>query len=83
MKIVFETVYRDMMGSDIVRHLEKCDNIQLILRSRDKLDFSNEDIDEVYLAAAKVGGIYANNTYPDSLIYENQMIECSIIHTTH
>ena len=38
MKIVFETAYRDMMGSAIVRHLEKRDNLQLVLPSRDKLD---------------------------------------------
>ncbi|MBB5187717.1 GDP-L-fucose synthase [Zhongshania antarctica] len=43
--------------------------------------FANEHIDEVYLAAAKVGGIVANNNYPADFIYENLMIECNIIHS--
>ena len=42
-----------------------------------------EQIDEVYLAAAKVGGIIANNTYPADFIYENLMIECNLIHSAH
>ena len=45
--------------------------------------FENEKIDQVYLAAAKVGGIIANNTYPAEFIYENLMIECNIIHSAH
>lgn len=82
-----------MVGSAIVRQLEKNEGIELVLRSRKELDltnqqavadfFSNEQIDEVYLAAAKVGGIIANNTYPADFIYENLMIECNIIHSAH
>jgi GDP-L-fucose synthase len=65
----------------------------LIVRDRKQLNllnqaevqafFENEKIDQVYLAAAKVGGIVANNTYPADFIYENLMIECNIIHSAH
>jgi len=82
-----------MVGSAIVRQLRKRGDAELILRSRSELDltsqqavadfFKTEQIDEVYLAAAKVGGIIANNTYPADFIYENLMIECNIIHSAH
>ena len=42
--------------------------------------FETERPDQVYLAAAKVGGIHANNTYPAEFIYENLMVECNVIH---
>lgn len=45
--------------------------------------FKEHDIDQVYLAAAKVGGIHANNTYPADFIYQNLMIEANIIHAAH
>ena len=45
--------------------------------------FKQENIEQVYLAAAKVGGIHANNTYPAEFIYENLMIEANIIHAAH
>ncbi|WP_016597243.1 NAD-dependent epimerase/dehydratase family protein, partial [Yersinia pestis] len=45
--------------------------------------FATEKIDEIYLAAAKVGGIQANNNYPAEFIYQNLMIECNIIHAAH
>jgi GDP-L-fucose synthase len=45
--------------------------------------FKNEKIDQVYLAAAKVGGIHANNTFPADFIYQNLMIESNIIHAAH
>ena len=45
--------------------------------------FRGNDISQVYLAAAKVGGIHANNTYPAQFIYENLMIECNVIHSAH
>ena len=93
MKTIFVAGHRGMVGSAIVRQLEKSNGIELVLRSRKELDltnqqavadlFSNEQIDEVYLAAAKVGGIIANNTYPADFIYENLMIECNIIHSAH
>lgn len=93
MKKIFIAGHRGMVGSAIVRQLQKCDDVELILRSRTELDlinqkavadfFKSEKIDEVYLAAAKVGGIIANNTYPADFIYENLMIECNIIHSAH
>jgi len=82
-----------MVGSAIVRQLEQRGDSELVLRTRSELDLTNqqavseffqtEKIDEVYLAAAKVGGIIANNTYPADFIYENLMIECNIIHSAH
>lgn len=93
MKKVFIAGHRGMVGSAIVRQLESYDEIEFVLRTRDELDLTNqqaviefferENIDEVYLAAAKVGGIIANNTYPADFIYENLMIECNIIHSAH
>ena len=93
MKKIFVAGHRGMVGSAIVRQLEQQGNVELILRSRTELDltsqqavaefFKTEQIDEVYLAAAKVGGIIANNTYPADFIYENLMIECNIIHSAH
>lgn len=82
-----------MVGSAIIRGLEKQDNIELVLRDLTELDLTNqqavidffqsEKIDLVYLAAAKVGGIVANNTYPAEFIYQNLMIECNVIHSAH
>ena len=93
MKKIFIAGHRGMVGSAITRQLKQDKRVELILRSRSELDlsnqkavaefFKNEQIDEVYLAAAKVGGIVANNTYPADFIYENLMIECNIIHSAH
>jgi len=90
---VFVAGHRGMVGSAIVRQLEARTDIELVLRGRDELDlldsqavrqfFDEQRIDQVYLAAAKVGGIVANNTYPADFIYENLMIECNIIHAAH
>jgi len=90
MKKVFVAGHRGMVGSAIVRQLEKRGDVEIITRSRTELDLTNQQavadffadsgIDQVYLAAAKVGGIHANNTYPAEFIYENLMIECNIIH---
>lgn len=87
---VFVAGHRGMVGSAIVRNLEESDNYEIITRTRDELNllsqidvsdfFKAEQIDQVYLAAAKVGGIHANNTYPADFIYENLMIEANIIH---
>jgi GDP-L-fucose synthase len=92
-KRIFIAGHNGMVGSAIVRQLCKDDDIELITRSRKELDLTNqqavieffetEKIDQVYLAAAKVGGIVANNTYPADFIYENLMIQCNIINSAH
>jgi GDP-L-fucose synthase len=93
MKKIFVAGHRGMVGSAIVRQLEAQENVEVIVRTRNELDLTNQQavrdffetqkIDQVYLAAAKVGGIHANNTYPADFIYENLMIECNIIHSAH
>ncbi|WP_318461218.1 GDP-L-fucose synthase [Photobacterium leiognathi] len=92
-KRIFVAGHRGMVGSAIVRQLSQRDNVEIITRTRSELDLLNQQavndffaeagIDEVYLAAAKVGGIHANNTYPADFIYENLMMECNIIHAAH
>lgn len=93
MKKVFVAGHNGMVGSAIVRQLAKRGDAEIITRSRSELNltsqaevqafFAKQKIDEVYLAAAKVGGIIANNTYPADFIYENLMIEANIIHAAH
>jgi GDP-L-fucose synthase len=93
MKRVFVAGLNGMVGSAIVRQLQGQAGVELVLRSRSELDlldqhaviafFAAENIDEVYLAAAKVGGIVANNTYPAEFIHQNLMIQCNIIHGAH
>jgi GDP-L-fucose synthase len=90
---VYVAGHRGMVGSAIVRLLEKKKGVKVIGRSRSELDLTNqaqvedffqtEKIDQVYMAAAKVGGIHANNTYPAEFIYDNLMVECNIIHAAH
>ena len=93
MKKIFVAGHRGMVGSAIVRHLEQSGGCEIVTRSRDELNllsqadithfFETESIDQVYLAAAKVGGIVANNTYPAEFIYENLTIQNNIIHSAH
>jgi len=90
---IFVAGHKGMVGSALVRQLENNANVELIIRSRAELNlldqaavqdfFKQENIEQVYLAAAKVGGIYANNTYPAEFIYENLMIEANIINAAH
>ncbi|WP_414445963.1 GDP-L-fucose synthase [Citrobacter europaeus] len=92
-KRVYIAGHRGMVGSAIYRQLTQRDNIELIIRNREQLNlldtksvndfFTNEHIDQVYLAAAKVGGIMANNNYPSDFIYENMMMESNILHAAH
>jgi len=93
MKNIFVAGDRGMVGSAIVRQLLQKSDVNVVIRSRDELDlldqtavrhfFAAEKIDQVYLAAAKVGGIIANNTYPAEFIYENLTIQNNIIHSAH
>ena len=97
MKRIFIAGHKGMVGSAIFRQLEKQikngAQLELIVRDRSQLNllsqadvqvfFETESIDAVYLAAAKVGGIVANNTYSADFIYENLMIECNIVHSAH
>ena len=87
---IYVAGHRGMVGSAIIRQLKKqgCQNI--ITRTSSELDltnqaavqdfFSSQSIDAVFLAAAKVGGIHANNEFPAEFIYQNLMIEANIIH---
>ena len=82
--------HRGMVGSAITRQLQAAGETNIVNRTHAELDLTNqlavrdfmqaERPDVVILAAAKVGGIYANNTYPADFIYENLMIECNVIH---
>ena len=92
-KRVYIAGHRGMVGSAIYRQLAQRDDIELIIRNREQLNlldttavndfFTSEHIDQVYLAAAKVGGIMANNNYPSDFIYENMMMESNILHAAH
>lgn len=82
--------HKGMVGSSIVRDLVSRGYKNIITVAHSELDltnqaevadfFANQRIDQVYLAAARVGGIYANNTYPAEFIYQNLMIEANVIH---
>ncbi|XNS90239.1 GDP-L-fucose synthase family protein [Vibrio cyclitrophicus] len=93
MKRVFVAGHKGMVGSAIVRQLSKDTSVEVITKNRNELNllgdlavdefFATHHIDQVYLAAAKVGGIVANNTYPAEFIYQNLTIQNNIIHSAH
>jgi len=90
---VFVAGHRGMVGSAIVRRLEALGYENILTASRDELDlldqaavnawFAEHKPDQVYVAAAKVGGIHANNTFPAEFIYQNLMIEANLIQASH
>ena len=89
-KRIFVAGHNGMVGSALVRQLSQDPANELVTRTRAELDltdqqgvaelFAGERIDEVYLGAAKVGGIHANDTYPAEFIYDNLMVECNVVH---
>ena len=90
---IFVAGHKGMVGSSIVKSLAKRKDVTLILKDKHDLDLTNQNqvsdffksnrIDQVYLAAAKVGGIYANNCYPAEFIYDNLMIQNNVIHAAY
>ncbi|MGZ5780949.1 MAG: NAD-dependent epimerase/dehydratase family protein, partial [Burkholderiaceae bacterium] len=89
-KRIYVAGHRGLVGSAIVRELIKRGHKNIVTRTHAELDlsdqaqvrafFASEMIDEVYLAAAHVGGIHANNTYPADFIYDNIIIQANVIH---
>ncbi|MEQ9009612.1 MAG: GDP-L-fucose synthase [Pseudomonadales bacterium] len=93
-KKVFVAGHNGMVGSAICRTLSALpDPPELVTASREELDLTNQlavnaffrsnHVDDIYLSAAKVGGIHANNTYPVQFIYQNLMIQANLIHAAH
>jgi len=90
---IYVAGHRGMVGSAIVRALEKEGYRHLVKRTSDELDlrqqsevadfFAEEQPEYVFLAAAKVGGIVANNTYRADFLYENLMIQTNVIHQAY
>jgi GDP-L-fucose synthase len=88
-KRIYIAGHNGMVGSALARLLGEDPDNTIVTRTRSELDltsqlavadfFAQEKLDEVYLAAAKVGGIHANDTYPAEFIYDNLMVECNVI----
>ena len=91
--VIYIAGHRGMVGGAILRRLQTLGYQKLLTASSADLDLRNPDAvnkffstskpEYVFLAAAKVGGIIANNTYPADFIYDNLMIECNVIHAAH
>jgi GDP-L-fucose synthase len=90
---IYVAGHRGLVGSGILRYLQNNGYTNLLYRTHQELDLSNQkDVNDffekerpeyVYLVAAKVGGIHANNTYPAEFIYDNLAIEINVIHAAH
>ncbi len=91
--LIFVAGHRGMVGSAIVRALAQQPGVELITRTHAELDLTRQaEVEaffaatrphQVYLAAAKVGGIHANNTYPAEFIYNNLMLQSNVIHAAY
>ncbi|QNA88425.1 GDP-L-fucose synthase [Massilia sp. Dwa41.01b] len=87
---IYVAGHRGLVGSAIVRALRARGHTSIVTRTHQELEltdqpsvrafFRSERIDHVYLAAARVGGIHANNTYPAEFIYDNLMVQANVIH---
>jgi GDP-L-fucose synthase len=87
---IYVAGHNGLVGSAIVRVLRAQGHTNIVTRSHKELEltdqaqvrefFRDEQIDQVYLAAAKVGGIHANNTYPAEFIYDNMMVQANVVH---
>ena len=92
-KRIFVAGHHGMVGSALLRQLKAEGFTNVVTRDRVALDltrqqdvenfFLREHFDLVYLAAARVGGIAANNAFPADFIYQNLIIECNVIHSAH
>lgn len=92
-KIVFLAGHNGMVGKALLKNLQRQENIEILTVDKKKLDLRNQEkvnnffqinkIDEVYLAAAKVGGINSNNSYPADFLYQNLLIELNVIEAAH
>ena len=88
-EIIFVAGHNGLVGSSIVRFLKKNTNDEIVTKTHDSLDLTNQSlvreffykhkITQIYLAAAKVGGIYANNHYPADFICQNLLIQTNVI----
>jgi GDP-L-fucose synthase len=87
---IYVAGHHGLVGSAIVRTLRAQGHVNIVTRSHQELEltdqarvaefFRSERIDQVYLAAARVGGIHANNTYPAEFIYDNLMVQANVVH---